>query len=172
MFTLAIFCLTTSNFTLTHGPNIPGSYAILFFTALVFTSMTSHIHNWALFSLWLHLFILSGIISPLISSGIFGTYQAGGVHLSISYLFAFSYCSWSVQGKNLEVVCHSLLQCTMFCQKSLLWPLHLGWPYMAWLIVSLSYTRCDPIQRQVLTSWNPGPSSGKNIHLRVSQCCI
>ena len=36
----------------------PGSYAILFFTASDFTSITSHIHNWTLFSLWLCLFIL------------------------------------------------------------------------------------------------------------------
>ena len=48
---------------------------MLFFTALDFTSITSHIHNWALFSLWLHLFILSGVISPLFSSSILGTYQ-------------------------------------------------------------------------------------------------
>ena len=51
--------------TLILGPNIPGSYAILLFTALDFTSITSHIHNWVLFLLWLHLFILSGVISPL-----------------------------------------------------------------------------------------------------------
>ena len=37
-----------------------------------------------------------------------------GVHLSVSYLFAFSYCSWSSRGKNTEVVCHSLLQWTTF----------------------------------------------------------
>ena len=29
----------------------------------------------------------------------------------------FSYCSWGSQGKNTEVVCRSLLQWTMFCQK-------------------------------------------------------
>ena len=40
-----------------------------------------------------------------------------GVHLSVSYLFAFSYCSWGSQGKNTEVVCHSLLQWTMFCSE-------------------------------------------------------
>ena len=62
---------------LIHGPNIPGSYAILLFTASDFTSITSHIHNWVLFLLWLHLFILSGVISPLISSSILGTYQPG-----------------------------------------------------------------------------------------------
>ena len=38
-----------------------------------------------------------------------------GVHLSVSYLFAFSYCSWGSQGKNTEVACHSLLQWTRFC---------------------------------------------------------
>ena len=32
-----------------------------------------------------------------------------GVPLSVSYHFAFSYCSWGFQGKNTEVVCHSLV---------------------------------------------------------------
>ena len=64
-------------FALIHGPNIPGSYAILLFTASNLTSETSPIHNWVLFLLWLHLFILSGVISPLISSSILGTYQPG-----------------------------------------------------------------------------------------------
>ena len=41
-----------------------------------------------------------------------------GVHLSVSYLFAFSYSSWGSQGKNTEVVCHSFLHWTTFCQKS------------------------------------------------------
>ena len=63
-----------TEFTFIHGPNIPGSYAILFFTASDFTSITSHIHNWALFSLWLSHFILFGVISPLFSSSILGTY--------------------------------------------------------------------------------------------------
>ena len=51
---------------------------------------------------------------------------------------SYSYCSWVSQGKNTEVVCHLLLQWTMFCQNSPPWPIHLGWPYMEWLIVSLS----------------------------------
>ena len=45
-------------------------------------------------------------------------------HLSVSYIFAFSYCSWGSQGKNTEVVCHSLLQWTTFCQTSPPWQLH------------------------------------------------
>ena len=38
-------------FTLIHGPNIPGSYAILFFTASDFIFTTRHIHNCVLFLL-------------------------------------------------------------------------------------------------------------------------
>ena len=60
-----------------NGPNSPGSYAILLFTASDLASITSHIHNWVLFLLWLCLFILSGVIFPLISSGILGTYRPG-----------------------------------------------------------------------------------------------
>ena len=51
----------------------------------------------------------------------------------MSWLFAFSYCSWGSQGKNTEVVCHSLLQWTTFSQTSPPWPIHLGWPHTAWL---------------------------------------
>ena len=36
-------------FALIHGPNIPSSFTILFFTALDFPSITSHIHNWVFF---------------------------------------------------------------------------------------------------------------------------
>ena len=61
---------------LTHRPNIPGSYEMLLFSASDFASFTSHIHNWVLFLLWLH-FNFSGVISPLISSSILGTYWPG-----------------------------------------------------------------------------------------------
>ena len=74
-FTLAEF--DHFQFSLTHGPNIPVSYAILLFIALDLVSITSHIHNWVLVLLWLHPFILSGVISPLISSSILGTYRPG-----------------------------------------------------------------------------------------------
>ena len=95
-------------------------------------SITSHIHNWVLFLLWLHPFILLELFlhwSPV-------AYWAPtdpGSSPSVSYHFAFSYCSWGSQGKNTEVVCHSLLQWTSFCQTSPPWPSHLGWPHKAWL---------------------------------------
>ena len=62
----------TSNLPWFMDLTIPGFYAIFFFTASDFTSITSHIHNWVLFFLCFHLFILSGVISPLISSSILG----------------------------------------------------------------------------------------------------
>ena len=64
-------------FALIHGPKIPCSYAILLFTASDLGSITSHIHNWVLFLLWLHPFILSEVVSPLISSSILDTYRPG-----------------------------------------------------------------------------------------------
>ena len=50
---------------------------MLLFTVSNPASITSTIHNWVLFLLWLHPFFLSGVISPLISSSILGTYQPG-----------------------------------------------------------------------------------------------
>ena len=63
-----------NQFTLIHGPNIPGSYAVLFFIASDFTSITMHIHNWVLFLLWFHLHSF-WIYFSLISSSILGTYR-------------------------------------------------------------------------------------------------
>ena len=136
-FTLAISWFDHFQFALIHGPIIPGSYAILFFTALDLGSITSHIHSWVLFSLCLHPFILSGVISPLISSSILGPYWPGSSSFSV-LLFAFSYCSWGPKGRNNEGFCHSRLQWTTFCQTSPSWPICCGWTYMAWLIVSLN----------------------------------
>ena len=76
MFTLSISCLTTSN--------LPWFMDLTFWflcnialTASNCASITSHIHKWLLFLLWLHPFILSGVMSPLISSSILGTYWPG-----------------------------------------------------------------------------------------------
>ena len=63
MFTLNHCPLDNVQITLIHGPNIPDSYAILFFAALDFTFTIRHIHNWESFLLWPRYFILSGAIS-------------------------------------------------------------------------------------------------------------
>ena len=46
-------------------------------TASDLASITSHTHSWVFFLLWLHPFILYGVISPPISSSIFDTYWPG-----------------------------------------------------------------------------------------------
>ena len=74
------------------------------------------------------------------SLDILDTYQPRGFHLSVSYLLHF-HAVLGFSRKNTKVVCHSLLQWATFCQNSTPCPVHLGWPYMAWLIVSLSETR-------------------------------
>ena len=81
IFTLVISCLTTSNLLWFIRPNIPGSYAILFFTASDFTFTTRHICNPA-FPLWPSCFILSGAISnyPLLFiSSLFNTFWPEGL---------------------------------------------------------------------------------------------
>ena len=132
VFTLVISCWTTSNLPwfmdLTF--QVPMQYCSLqhwilllspvpFATGGVF-ALTLSLHSfWSYFSTYLQFHT--------------GNLLTWGVHLSVSYLFAFSYCSWGSQGKNTEVVCHSLLQWTTFCQTSPPWPVCLGWPHMAWL---------------------------------------
>ena len=76
-FTLSISCLTTSNLPLFMDLTfqVPMQYCSLQHRNLA--SITSHIHNWVLFFLWFYPFILSGIISPLISSSILSTYRPG-----------------------------------------------------------------------------------------------
>ena len=93
------------------GPNIPGSYATLFFTASDFTFTTKHIHNWASFLLWASCFILSGAFHncpPLFTSSILDIFWPRG-SFSMSYIFDFTYCSRFFHSNNTGVVCHSLL---------------------------------------------------------------
>ena len=77
---------------LIYEPNIPGFCANLLFTASDFTSITSHIHNWV-FLLWFHVFILSGVISPLISSSILGTTDLGSSSFSVLSFCLFILCT-------------------------------------------------------------------------------
>ena len=84
-------------FTLIHGPNIPGSYAILFFAASDFAFITRHIHSWASFLLWSGHIILSGSTSsspPLFPSSVLDTFWPGGLifqcHIFLSFYMRFS----------------------------------------------------------------------------------
>ena len=104
VFTLAI-PFDLFQFALTPEPNIPGSYVILLFTALDLASITSHIPNWVLFLLWLHPFILSGVISPLISSSILGTYRPGEFSFSIlSFCLFILFMVFSTESARLRLL--------------------------------------------------------------------
>ena len=108
MFTLAI-SFDHFQFALMHEPNIPGSYAILLFTASGFTSVTSHIHIWVLFLLWLCPFILSGVSSPLISSSIW----APSV-LAILSFSVISFCLFILFLLFIKVVSSAYLRLLIF----------------------------------------------------------
>ena len=140
MFTLAVSYLTTSSLSwfMALTFQVPMQYCSSHYWTLLPSPVTSTTECSFRFvsvsSFFLELFLHW---SPVV----YWHLPTWGVHLSVSYLFAFSHCSWDSQCKNTEVVCHSLLQWTMLCQNSPPWPIRLGWPYTAWLVVSLSYTR-------------------------------
>ena len=72
-------------------------YCSLQHQTLLLSLVTSTTGCWFCFC---SLSILSGVVSPVISSNILGHLLTWGVHLSVSYLFAFSYCS---QGSQVSI---------------------------------------------------------------------
>ena len=134
-FTLAIFCLTTSN--------LPWFMDLTFQVPMQYCSLQHRT------------FLLSPVIStsgycfcsdsiPSFFLGLFlhwspvaywaPTNQGGSSFSIIS--FCLLILSWGSQGKNTKVVCHFFLQWTTFCQSSTPWPNRLGWPHTAWLSFS------------------------------------
>ena len=114
-------------FASVHGPDILCSYAILLFIASDLASITSHIHSWVLFLLWLHSFIPSGVISPLTSSSILGTSRPEEFIFQGPIFLPFH----TVHGLLRQEYWSSLLfpsLWTTFCQTSPPWPAHLGLP--------------------------------------------
>ena len=135
MFSLDNLLFDHCQFTLIHGSNIPGSYAVLFFIASEFISITITSTSGCCFCLTQRLQSFFSYFSTLLQQHI-GDLSTWGVQLSASYLFAFSYSSWASQDENTEVACHSLLHWTTFSQNSPPWCVCLGWTYMAWLILT------------------------------------
>ena len=144
MLTLVISCLTMSNLPwfmdLTF--QVPMQYcSLLHWTLLSIPDIVTtecHFHFGPGTSFFLELLLYHNCPLPFPSSKL-DIFWPGRVHLPVSYLFTFSYCSWSSHSKNTGVICHLLPQQTIFCQNSSLWPIHLGWSYMAWVTAFLSY---------------------------------
>ena len=138
VFTLAIFYLTTSNLPwfMDLSFQVPMQYCSLQHWTLLPSPVISTTGCCFCFgsvsSFFLELFLHS---SP---EAYWPPTNLGSSSFNV-LSFYFSYSSWGSQGKNTEMI--GGLQWTAFCQNSPPWPVHLGWPYMAWLIVSSSYTR-------------------------------
>ena len=99
-------------------------------------SITSHIHNWVLFLLWLHPFILSGVISLLITSSILGTYRPGECIFQYPIFLPFHTVHGVLKERILKwftISFSSGPHSVTFCQTSPPWPIRLGWPHMAGL---------------------------------------
>ena len=120
MLTLVISCMTTSNLPwfmdLTF--QVPMQHCSLQHQTLLPSPVTSIIgccfYFGSVSSFFLELFLHWSPVAYLAPTNL-------GSSSFSAHLFAFSYCSWCSQGRNTEVVCHSLLQWTTFCQKSPLW---------------------------------------------------
>ena len=131
-FTLAISCLTISNFPwfmdLTF--QVPMQYCSLQHQTLLLSPVTSKAG---------YCFCFGSIPSFFLELFLHWSAVAYWTHtdLGSSSFSILSFCLFILfmgsQGKNTKVVCHSLLQWTTFCQTSPQWPLHLGWPLTAWL---------------------------------------
>ena len=88
-------------FTLIHRPNIPGSYAVLFFTASDFTFTTRHVHTWALFLLWLSLFIPSEVFLCSFPVAYWAPTNLGSPSFSvISFCLFILFVGFSRQGQR------------------------------------------------------------------------
>ena len=108
------------------------------FTASDLASVTSHIHDWVLFLLWLHPFILSGVISPLISSSILGTYWPGGFIFQCPIFLPFHTVREVLKTRILNWFAILFSSGSCFVRTLHHDPSIMGGPYRAWLIVSLS----------------------------------
>ena len=85
------------------------------------------------FLLWLHVFILSGVISSLISSSILGTYWPGEFIFQCPIFLPFHTVHGVLKARIFNWLAIPFSKWTTFCQTSLPSPIHLGWPHIAWL---------------------------------------
>ena len=93
-----------------------------------------HLHFGPAASFFLNLLVIALCSSP-IDTGYLLTWGSSPSNVTF---FAFSFCTWDFLGKRLEWLPFPRLV-DYFCQNSSLWPIHLKWPCMAWLIASLNY---------------------------------
>ena len=127
-----------------------------FFIASDFTFTTRQIHIWALFPLWpatssfLELIVLcSSLVACWTLSDMDGELLTFLCHIYLPF-----HTAHEALGKNTRVHCHFLLQWTIFCQNSSLWPIHLGCPCTIWFVASLSYASLFAKTCEARTEWD------------------
>ena len=134
VFILTISCLTTFNvpWLMDLKFQVPMQHCSLQHQILLLSPDTSttehHFHFGPATSFFLELLVALLHSSP----APYWTHSDLEDSSLVSYLFVLLYDSWGSHSKYTGMVCHSLLYWIMFHQNSLLWPIHLGWPYMAW----------------------------------------
>ena len=110
----------------------------MLFTASDLASITRPTHNWVLFLVWLCFFILSGVISLLISSSRLGTYRPGENLFQCPIILPSYTVHVALKARILKWFA-SPFSSGPHCQSSPPWPVRLGWPHAAWL----SFTELD-----------------------------
>ena len=131
-FTLDISCLTTSNLPwfmdLTF--QVPMQYCSSQHRTLLLSPVTSPTEYWFCFgsipSFFLELILQRSPVAYWAPTNL-GSSSFSILSFCLFILF-MGFSRWFS-----EVVCHSLLQWTTFCQTSPPWPVCLGWPHTAWL---------------------------------------
>ena len=152
MFTLAISCLTTSNLSwftdLTF--QVPMQYCSLQHQTLLPSPVTSTAGHF--FSLWLSLFILSGVISLLLSSSIMGIYRLGANHYQQRPAFSTPNVRWKMEVSSLG---HAHQEAQEEFWLVLAWINHCGQgPVILWL-ASLEHMHSLKV-RSVTFTWTHG----------------
>ena len=142
MFTLASSCSTTSN--------LPWFMDLTFQVPMQYCSYSIRLYfhhqshpQLGVFSLWLRLFILSGVISPIFSSSILGTYWPGELIFQCRIFLPFHSVHWNSQGKNAEVVCLSFSSGPCFVRT-----LHLT--HLSWVVLHSMAHRSIELDKAVI----------------------
>ena len=137
LLSLAISCLTTSilPWFMDLTFQVPMQYCSLQHWTLLPSPVTSTTGYCFCFgsvsSFFMELFLYSSPVAYWVPTNL-------GVHLSVSYIFAFSYCSWGSQGKNTEMVCKWITtNCGKFWER---WEYQTTWP--------ASWEMCMQVKKQ------------------------
>ena len=140
---------------MTHGPNSPGSYAILFFMTLEFTFTTDtstaehHFCFGPATSFFLELLVIAPCPFPL------AYWTPSNLEGSSSSVMFFCLFMLSI-GHSRQKYWNGLPfppLCSTFCQNSSLCPLHLGGP--AWHGSQLYWVMQAPSSQQGCDPWRP-----------------